>query len=117
MLDRDLSDRVDSFGWGLLFVSVGATGLIPDLPEGSWLIAAGIVMLGASAARGQLRLPVRVVTVAVGGVALAAGIGVAAGLAAATGPIVLIVLGLVLVGEVLLRSRRSTDTPTRSAEA
>ena len=45
------SDRVDTLGWGLLFVAIGAVSLMPAMPEGAWLVAAGLVMLGASGAR------------------------------------------------------------------
>ena len=88
-----LSDRVDTLGWGLLFVAIGAVSLLPAMPDGAWLIAAGLVMLGASAARAWLRLPVSGVTVVVGIVALAAGVFTVAGLTTEVGPLVLIVLG------------------------
>ena len=53
-----VSDRVDTIGWGLLFVAIGAVNLMPGMPDGAWLIAAGIVMLGASAVRASMRLRV-----------------------------------------------------------
>ena len=105
----ELSGRVDTVGWGLLFLAVGTVGLVPGLPEGAWLIAAGIVMLGVCIVRAQLRLPVRGVTAIVGTVALVAGIGAVAGLAASTGPLVLIVLGLALIVGALYRAQRWTD--------
>jgi hypothetical protein len=108
----DLSDRIDTVGWGLLFVTIGAVSLIPAMPDGSWLIAAGLVMLGASAARALLRLQVRGVTIVVGIVALAAGIFIVAGLTTAVGPLVLIVLGLTLIIGALSRAQRWLDSTT-----
>ena len=105
----ELDKRVDTLGWGVLFVVLGVVGLAPDLPEGSWLIAAGLVFLGVSLVRAFLRLPVSGFTTLVGVVALAAGIGSAAGWEAATWPIVLIVLGLSLVASVVYRAVRPSD--------
>lgn len=101
--------RIDTLGWGLLFVAIGGVGLVPGLPKDAWLIAAGVVMLGVSLTRALLRLPVRAVTMVVGLVVLAAGIGSLAGLATATGPLVLVVLGLALISTVVYRSQRPTD--------
>jgi hypothetical protein len=82
------------------------------MPDGSWLIAAGLVMLGVSAARALLRLQVRGVTIVVGIVALAAGIFIVAGLTSAVGPLVLIVLGLTLIIGALSRAQRWLDSTT-----
>jgi hypothetical protein len=102
-----ISDRVDTIGWGLLFVAIGAVSLLPTMPDGAWLVAAGLVMLGASAARAWMRLPVHGATVVVGVVALAAGAFTVAGLTTEVGPLVLIVLGLTLVVGALYRARQS----------
>jgi hypothetical protein len=102
-----ISGRVDTIGWGLLFVAIGAVSLLPTMPDGAWLVAAGLVMLGASAARAWMRLPVHGATVVVGVVALAAGAFTVAGLTTEVGPLVLIVLGLTLVVGALYRARQS----------
>jgi len=104
--DVGRDERVDTLGWGVLFVAVGAVSLIPGLPEGAWLVAAGLVMLGACGVRARLGLPVPGVTLAIGAVALTAGIGTVAGLATATGPLALIVLGLALVAGDIHQARR-----------
>ncbi len=109
-----VSDRVDTIGWGLLFVAIGAVVLVPALPDGAWLIAAGIVMLGASAVRAWLQLRVHGVTVVLGIVALAAGVFTVAGFTTEVGPLVLIVLGLTLVIGALYRAPRSDVAPLAS---
>jgi hypothetical protein len=109
-IETDLGDRVDRIGWGLLFVAIGVVCLVPAMPDGAWLIAAGVVMLGASVARARLRLPVRDATVVSGFVALAAGTFGIAGLNTAVGPLVLVVLGLALIAGALSRGLRSTGS-------
>ena len=88
---------------------LGVVGLAPDLPEGSWLIAAGVVFLGVGVVRAILRLPVSGFTTVVGVIALVAGVGSVAGLEAAVWPLVLIVLGLSLIGGVVYRTVRPSD--------
>ncbi len=106
-----ISDRVDTIGWGLLFVAIGAVSLMPAMPDGAWLIAAGIVLLGASAVRAWMGLGAYGTTIVVGVVALSAGIFTIAGLTTEVGPLVLIVLGLALVVGTLYRSQRSDVAP------
>lgn len=109
-----ISDRVDTIGWGLLFVAIGAVSLMPAMPDGAWLIAAGIVLLGASAVRAWMGLGAYGTTIVVGVVALSAGIFTVAGLTTQVGPLVLIVLGLALVVGALYRSPRSHVAPLAS---
>ena len=113
--NAEVSDRVDTVGWGILLVVIGAVSLMPGMPDGAWLVAAGVVMLGASAVRAWLRLGVHGVTVVVGIVALAAGVFTLAGLSTEVGPLVLIVLGLTIVVGALQRARRSDGVPAASA--
>jgi hypothetical protein len=105
-----LSDRIDTIGWGLLFVAIGATSLMPSMPDGAWLIAAGIVMLAMSAARAWIGLGAYGTTVVVGVVALSAGVFTVAGLTTEIGPLVLIVLGLALIVGALVQAWRN-DVP------
>ncbi len=109
-----ISDRADTIGWGLLFVAIGAVSLMPAMPDGAWLIAAGIVLLGASAVRAGMGLGAYGTTIVVGVVALSAGIFTVAGLTTEVGPLVLIVLGLALVVGALYRSQRSHVAPLAS---
>jgi hypothetical protein len=109
-----VSARVDTIGWGLLFVAIGAVSLTPAMPDGAWLIAAGIVMLGASAVRARMQLGVHGITFVVGIVALAAGIFTLAGFTTEVGPLVLVVIGLALIVGALYRAQRSDAAPLAS---
>ena len=99
----------------MLFVVLGVVGLAPDLPEGAWLIAAGLVFIGVSVARAILRLPVSGFTTVVGAVALAAGVGSVAGLDEAVWPLMLIALGLSLIVGAVYRTVRPSDTASLPA--
>jgi hypothetical protein len=48
-----LSRRLEGFSWAVLLIVVGTIWLLPEtqLPHGSWLIAAGLIMLGLNAIR------------------------------------------------------------------
>jgi hypothetical protein len=111
----ELDKRLDVLGWGVLFVVLGVVGLAPDLPEGAWLIAAGLVFIGVSVVRAIVRLPVSWFTTVVGVVALAAGVGSVAGLEAAVWPLMLIVLGLSLIVGAVYRTVRPSDAASLPA--
>lgn len=104
-----LSDRVDTIGWGVLFVSIGAVSLLPATPDGGWLVAAGLVLLGSSVVRARLGLAGRNATVVIGIVALATGVFTVAGLTTEVIPLVLIVLGLTLMVGALYRRQPHGD--------
>jgi hypothetical protein len=92
-----LSDRVDTAGWGVLLLAIGALSLVPVMPDGAWLVGVGLVMLGSIVVRAWLGLPRRDATVVIGIVALAIGVFTVAGLTTEVVPLVLILLGLTLV--------------------
>lgn len=48
-----LNKRLEAIGWGLFLIIIGALWLIPDarVPDGAWLIVAGVIMLGVNAVR------------------------------------------------------------------
>lgn len=104
-----LGDRVDTVGWGLLFVVVGVVSLIPAMPDGAWLIGAGLVILLMSGARAWLGLPIRGAAVVVGIVALSAGVFTVIRLDEAIGPFVLVVIGLSVIVGSIGRGREPAD--------
>ena len=48
-----LNKRLEAIGWGLFLIIIGALWLFPNerVPDGTWLIAAGVIMLGVNAVR------------------------------------------------------------------
>jgi hypothetical protein len=111
-----LSDRVDTIGWGVLLLAIGAVSLVPAMPDGAWLVAAGLVMLASAAIRAWLGLPARGATVAIGIVALATGAFEVAGLMTEVAPLVLIVLGLTLVASAADRRHLRSDAVPMSTQ-
>lgn len=71
-----LNRRLDEIGWGLFFLMTGGLLLAPQkIPDGTWLIGVGIIMLGINGARRLYGIPISLFTVVVGIVAVAAGVG------------------------------------------
>lgn len=75
----DVESRLDAIGWGLLFLVTGVVLLIPNLPNGSWLIAVGGVLLAMTAVRFVLGAHVSWFVAILGVVATMSGIGEATG--------------------------------------
>lgn len=90
-----LEERLNDFGWGLLLIVVGGILLLPSkhVPQGSWLIAAGLILLGLNVARALSGLGIRGFSVILGVVALIAGLGEFFEIGLPLFPIVLIVIG------------------------
>ncbi len=72
-----LEGRLHDFGWGLLLVVVGTILLLPSerVPHGSWLMAAGIILLGLNVVRALYGLRTSGFSLVVGTLALIAGLG------------------------------------------
>ncbi len=72
-----LEERLHDFGWGLLLVVVGTILLLPSerVPHGSWLIAAGIILLGLNVVRALYGLRTSGFSLVLGALALIAGLG------------------------------------------
>ena len=103
---RGLDSVLDTVGWGLFFIMSGVVLLVPGLPGGSWLVGVGALFLGLSAVRFATGLPVSGFAVVVGIVAVAAGAGAVVGLEVPWFALLLILGGLALVANDLLRRPR-----------
>lgn len=103
MARRDIIRRIDAIGWGLLFLMTGVLALVPGLPDGTWLVGLGILLLGLNAARLRLGIAPEWFTVILGSVALLAGLGEMAGVAIPGFELFLILSGLAIIGGQLAR--------------
>ena len=94
-----LSKRLEDFGWAVLLIVIGTIWLMPTnlMPKGSWLIAAGIIMLGLNAIRYFNGIKMVGFSLVAGILALLAGLGEYFGLTLPLFPIALIVIGLVML--------------------
>ena len=94
-----LSKRLEDFGWAVLLIAIGTIWLVPDkmIPQGSWLIAVGVILLGLNAVRSFNGMRMRGFSLAVGIVALIFGLGEFFGLRLPLFPIALIVIGVAML--------------------
>jgi len=97
MAHRDLPRRIDAIGWGLLFLMSGVVFLIPGLPDGTWLVGLGLLMLGLNAARLVIGLPLDRFGVILGSGALLAGLGTMAGMDVPVFALLLVAFGLAII--------------------
>jgi hypothetical protein len=103
-----LDKRLESLGWGLFLVMVGGLWLMPKdtLPEGTWLVGTGIIILGLAAVRYFNDIQVSGFWTALGVIALGVGIGDVLGLDVPVVPILLIIIGASILLKPLLRGKR-----------
>ena len=101
--NRELRGRLDTIGWGLIFLVSGVLLLVPDAPDGSWLAAVGAILLAVSATKWMLGAGANWLTVILGSVGLVTGLGEMAGYDVPGLALVLILVGAVLVGAQIIR--------------
>ncbi len=91
-----LERRFEDMGWGVLLLAIGTIWLVPEehVPHGSWLIAAGLILLGLNAARFFRGIKMSGFSLVAGILALIAGLGEFFGVGVPLFPIALIVVGL-----------------------
>ena len=97
--------RLDQIGWGIFLLMIGTIWLVPGVPEGTWLIGTGILLLVLNAIRSRLGVHWGGVSVALGVVALAAGLADATGIKLPLFPICLMIVGLSLILKPLMSQR------------
>jgi hypothetical protein len=101
----NLDHRLDVLGWGVFFVMTGMLMLIPGLPEGTWLVGLGTLLLGLAGVRLALGLPFEWFGVILGACALLAGFGTVAGIDIPVFALFLVACGLALIAAVLSKAR------------
>lgn len=72
-----LNKQLEDIGWGLLLIVVGGLLLVPgeQVPQGAWLILAGVIMLALNGVRYLNGIRASIFTTALGALALIAGLG------------------------------------------
>jgi apolipoprotein N-acyltransferase len=100
-----LAHRLDVLGWGSFFLMTGILMLFPSLPEGTWLVGLGVLLLGLAAVRVALGLAFEWFGVILGTGALLAGFGTIAGIYIPVFALFLVACGLALIASVLSKGR------------
>jgi hypothetical protein len=101
----DTAKRLDQIGWGVFLVMIGTIWLVPSVPEGTWLIGSGVLLLILNAVRVGLGVKWSGVSVALGVFALAAGLADLTGVKLPLFAICLIVVGASLIVKPLISQR------------
>ncbi len=94
---QDLNKRLETVGWGLFLIMLGGFALVKTVPEGTWLIGAGLIMLGLNAVRLLLGIRASWFTLILGTVALLSGIGSVYGVDIPVGALLIILIGLAII--------------------
>lgn len=105
-----LGQRLDAIGWGLFLLMLGGLWLVPEewgLPEGSWLIGTGVIILGLSAVRYFNGLKVSGFWLFLGALALGTGLASILGLDLPVFPILLVIAGAAILLQPVIDRMRS----------
>jgi hypothetical protein len=109
--NQTLNRNFETMAWGALFIWWGLTELIPSLPAGIGAIGIGLILLGLNAARSLNGLPTSGFSITLGILALVwgglelAGTVLSLPFELPVFAILLIVLGGIVLGRELFRSR------------
>jgi len=97
--EAKLGKRIDAVGWALFFIMIGGIGLVPKetIPEGTWLVGVGAIMLGTNLVRYKNNLKVSTFTIILGIIAIAAGLSGYYGMDLPIFSILLILVGLSII--------------------
>ncbi|HYO44125.1 MAG TPA: hypothetical protein VES19_13075 [Candidatus Limnocylindrales bacterium] len=98
---NNLAHRLDVLGWGIFFLMTGVLMLFPGLPEGTWLVGLGVLLLSLAAVRVALGLAIEWFGVILGAGALIAGFGTIAGIYIPVFALSLVACGLAIIAGVL----------------
>jgi hypothetical protein len=94
---QELNRRLKTVSWGLFLIMLGGLFLVPAVPPGTWLIGAGVIMLGLNAVRLVAGIRASWFSLILGTIALLAGIGSVLGIDMPVGPILIILIGLAII--------------------
>ncbi len=92
-----MAERLDQMGWGVFLAMIGVIWLLPGVPQGTWLIGTGILLLLLNVIRARIGIRWSGVSVMLGSLALAAGLGGLTGIDAPLFPICLLLAGASLI--------------------
>ncbi len=104
---KELDRRLDAVGWGLFLIMIGGLWLAPEgaVPEGTWLIGVGVIILGLMGIRYLYGMKVNAFWLVLGLIAFAFGVSSVFGLNIPVFPILLIIIGLNIILKPLLKKK------------
>lgn len=104
-----LAKRLDESAWALFLIMTGIVWLVPEerLPDGTWLLGTGVLLLALNAARYFNGLAIGGFTTVLGVLALAGGIGERLGIDIPLFAVALLLLGVSILLKPFLRATRT----------
>ena len=104
---KALDQRLDALGSGLFLIMIGGLWLAPEgwVPEGTWLIGTGVIILGLMFIRYINDIKVNGFWLVVGLIALGFGVSDVFGLDVPVFPILLIIIGVHILLKPLLQKK------------
>lgn len=110
----DLNKRLEDSGWGFFLLMMGTLLLLPSefVPQGAWLIGAGVIMLALNCIRSMNGISPSRFTVGLGIVSLLLGLASFFGLKAPFFAIFLALIGLSIIVRALLPTRTHATRST-----
>lgn len=101
-----LTKRLDEIGWALFLIMIGLFWLVPVdvVPEGAWLLGAGLILVGINSVRYAKAIGINGFTTTLGVFALIAGALSVAGVPVPLFPILLVVVGAMMLLKPFFRS-------------
>jgi hypothetical protein len=89
--------RLDEIGWGIFLIMIGTIMLVPSVPQGTWLIGTGVLLLLLNAIRYRTQAGWSGFSTVLGVLALVAGLSELIGIKLPLFAICLVVLGVSMV--------------------
>jgi hypothetical protein len=107
---KALDRRLESIGWALFLIMIGGLWLVPKerIPEETWLVGVGIILLGLNATRYFNGIKMSNFTIGLGILALLIGIASFTGVDLPLFPIILILIGANIIFKIVTRQSEQT---------
>jgi hypothetical protein len=92
-----MNKRLDEIGWGIFLIMIGTIWLVPSVPQGTWLVGTGILLVLLNAYRYVRNLAWSGVSTVLGVLVLAAGLSEMFGVTLPLFAIFLVVAGATML--------------------
>jgi hypothetical protein len=94
-----LGQQLERIGWALFLIMIGGIALLPSgsVPDGTWLIGTGLIMIGMNVVRHRNGISTSSFTILLGLIALAVGVSEVVGAALPIFPILLVAIGAQII--------------------
>lgn len=108
-----LNRRLEGFGWATLLIIIGSVWLLPEgqVPHGSWLIAAGFILLGLNGIRCFNGIRMSGFSLIAGFIALTMGLAAFFGVKLPLFAIALIVIGAAILLKMMFEKNTISTFP------